>query len=419
MPRIIERRSRHPFWPLSTETWDIVATIREESQRMMWRRNRTRWLALIGLGLGWTLAVLSIAAPADGGDIFRATPLATDATDSQLINPWGISTTGTGPFWISNNGAGVSTLYSVDPTSNVATKSSFPSPTGVVIPGDGSVTGQVFNSAAGTGAFNGDTFLFVSEDGTISGWQNATGSKALILQTADPANVYKGVTLDTTGGHSYLLSANFAAGRIDVLKGDTGAPDLVGKFLDPNLSAGYAPFNISKLGNTIYVTYALQNGKDDMPGPGHGFVTAFDANGVLLGRIGTMGTLNAPWGLAIAPNGFGSLAGDLLVGNFGDGRINIFSADPRSPAFLGQLTDAKAGTPLSIDGLWGLIPGGGGSAGDTQSIYFTAGPNDESGGVLGVIQAVPEPGSAVLAMISIGAMSAGWAWKNRRRKATS
>jgi uncharacterized protein (TIGR03118 family) len=225
--------------------------------------------------------------------------------------------------------------------------------------------------------------------------------------------------LDTTGGHSYLLSANFATGNIDVLKGDSGAPNLTGKFTDPNLPAGYAPFNISVLGNRIYVTYALQNGKDDSPGPGHGIVNAFDLNGNLLGRIGAMGALNSPWGLAIAPSGFGSLSGDLLVGNFGDGRINVFSANPGSPSFLGQLTDASTGNPLAIDGLWGLIPGNGASAGNLHDIYFTAGPNNEAGGVFGVLQSVPEPSSAALMMISIGAMSAGWAWKNRPRKAMS
>jgi uncharacterized protein (TIGR03118 family) len=384
---------------------------------MMWLEIRARRLALIGLGFCWTLGLVGIAGPAEAGDLFVAKPLATHATDAQLINPWGISASDMSPFWISDNGAGVSTLYSVDPTTNVATKLSFPSPTGVVIPGDGSVTGQVFNGGA---SFNGDRFLFVSEDGTISGWRSALGANAETLQTGLPANIYKGVTLDTTtGGNSYLLSANFLSGKIDVKKGDPAAPNLVGKFDDPNLPAGFAPFNISKLGNTIYVTYAVQNGKDDLPGSGHGLVNAFDENGVLLGRIGTKGTLNSPWGLAIAPSGFGSLAGDLLVGNFGDGHINIFSADPNSPAFLGQLIDAKTGLPLAIDGLWGLIHGNGTSAGNLQDIYFTAGPNDESGGVLGVLQSVPEPGSAVLAMISIAAISAVWAGKNHRRKATT
>jgi uncharacterized protein (TIGR03118 family) len=379
---------------------------------MMRRKHRTRRLALIGLGFGWMLGFMGIAAPAKAGDVFAVTSLVTDATDGLLINPWGISGSGNSPFWISDNGSGVATLYSVDPTTNVATKQSLV----VTIPGDGSVTGQVFNGGAG---LNSDRFLFVSEDGTISGWRPALGTTAEIPQSPDPANVYKGVTLDTTGGHSYLLSANFATARIDVLKGESSAPDLAGRFLDPNLPAGYAPFNISKLGNTIYGTYALRNGKDDSPGPGHGFVTAFDENGIFLGRIGALGTLNSPWGLAIAPSGFGSLAGDLLVGNFGDGRINIFSADPNSPAFLGQLTDVSTGNPLSIDGLWGLIPGDGSPAGNIHDIYFTAGPNDESGGVLGVLSSVPEPSSAILAAIALWTLCAGWLWKNRRCEAKS
>lgn len=288
----------------------------------------------------------------------------------------------------------------------------------VTIPGDGSVTGQTFNGGKG---FNSDRFLFVNEDGTISGWRGALGTSAEILQSPDPSNIYKGVTLDTTGGHCYLLSVNFASGNIDVLKGDAGAPNLTGKFLDPNLPSGYAPFNISKLGNTIYVTYAQQNGKDELPGSGHGIVNAFDENGNLLGRIGTMGTLDSPWGLAIAPSGFDSLAGDLLVGNFGDGRINIYSANPGSPGFLGQLIDANTGNPLSIDGLWGLIPGNGVGAGNTNDIYFTAGPNGESGGVFGVIhaQSVPEPGSVVVALVAIGVMSVGWPRKNHTPQVTS
>jgi uncharacterized protein (TIGR03118 family) len=363
---------------------------------------------MIGLGFGWVLGEIGIAAPARAGDVFTSTNLVTDASDSQLLNPWGISTTGSGPLWISDNGIGVSTLYSVDPATSVATKQSLI----VTIPGDGSVTGQAFNGGAG---FNNDRFLFVNEDGTISGWRGSLGTTAEILQSPAVENVYKGAALLSVGGHSYLLAANFATGSVNVLKGEMGAPNLAGNFTDPNLPAHYAPFNIAVLGDKVYVTYALQNGKDDLPGAGHGFVTAFDLNGNFLGRIGATGTLNSPWGLAIAPSGFGSLAGNLLVGNFGDGRINIFSADPGSPGFLGQLTEAKTGNPLSIDGLWGLIPGGGGSAGNVHDIYFTAGPNDESGGVLGVLQSVPEPGSAVLALIALGAICAAWASKNRRR----
>jgi uncharacterized protein (TIGR03118 family) len=397
---------------------NTIASIPEEPQRMTSQGNRILPRGLVELGLGCFLGLIAIAAPSRAGDVFVATPLATNATDSQLVNPWGISASGTGEFWISDNGAGVSTQYSVGPATNLATKLSVPSATGVVIPDAGSVTGIAFNGGSG---FNGDRFLFVSEDGTISGWRDSLGSNAERLQLPDPTNVYKGVTLDTTGGHSYLLAANFHTGKIDVFKGDPGAPDLLGKFVDPGLSNGFAPFNISKLGNTIYVTYALQaaNGKDDSPGPGNGFVTAFDENGSFLGRIANGGKLDSPWGLAIAPSGFGSLAGDLLVGNFGDGTINIFSADPNSPASLGQLTDANTGNALSIDGLWGLIAGNGGDAGNIHDIYFTAGPNGKSGGVLGVLHSVPEPSSAVLALISLGTVSVGWTWKkNRRRRAT-
>src|SRR5262249_49339721 len=151
---------------------------------------------------------------------------------------------------------------------------------------------------------------FVSEDGTISGWRGALGTLAEVLKTGETNNVYKGTTLDTTNGHSYLLSANFRAGTIDVMKGDTSAPALSGNFVDPNTPAGFAPFNIQTLGNKIYVTYALQDAAkhDDDAGAGHGIVSAFDQQGSFLGRIGTMGTLNSPWGLALAPSSFTGFA---------------------------------------------------------------------------------------------------------------
>jgi len=283
--------------------------------------------------------------------------------------------------------------------------------------GSGTPTGQVFNTANGSGAFNGNLFLFVSEDGTISGWRGTLGTTAEVLQTADNANVYKGTTLDTTNGHSYLLAANFRAGTIDVLKGDLGAPNLTGKFLDPNLPAGYAPFNVQALGNRIYVTYALQDSAkhDDDPGAGRGFVDAFDMQGNLLGRVGSMGTLNSPWGLAIAPASFTGLAGDLLVGNFGDGTINVFNPDPMTPGFLGQLSGAD-GKPIAIDGLWGLIPGNDGSGGSSQDIYFSAGPNDEMDGLFGVIEPVhsaPEPSSLSLELAAVVSLFGLCVWKKR------
>jgi uncharacterized protein (TIGR03118 family) len=344
-------------------------------------------------------------------------------TDPFLKNAWGISRSAGSPLWVSDNATGVATLYQVNPSTDMTTKMTLGSPPdasgGVVIPppGSGTPAGQVFNAASATGAFNSDSFLFVSEDGTISGWRNSLGTTAEVLQTGDAANVYKGTTLDTTGGHSYLLAANFRAGTIDVRKGDAAAPNLIGSFLDPNLPSGYAPFNIQTLGSTIYVSYALQDAAkhDDDPGAGHGFVTAFDLQGNFLGRIGSMGTLNSPWGLAIAPSSFGSVAGDLLVGNFGDGTINVFSANLAMPGFVGQLSGVD-GKAIVIDGLWGLIAGNDGNGGSSQKIYFSAGPNAEADGLFGVIQAVPEPRAIVLELAAAAFLAGSWTWKNRKRR---
>jgi uncharacterized protein (TIGR03118 family) len=368
--------------------------------------------AIVPLSVCWVIGAIPAASQGVG---IQVTNLVTDdqaahpaqITDTFLKNAWGISHSGGSPFWVSDNGTGVATLYQVN-AANVTTKVTLGSDPsgGVVIPpaGAGTPTGQAFNSAAATGAFNADQFLFVSEDGTISGWRNALGTTAERFQVADNANVYKGTTLDTTGGHSYLLSANFRAGMIDVLKGDTGAPDLTGRFTDPNLPANYAPFDVQAIGSRIYVSYALQDAPkhDDVPGPGHGFVTAFDTQGNFLGRIGSMGALNSPWGLAIAPSSFGSFAGDLLVGNFGDGTVNVFSPDPATPGSLGPLLGTD-GMPIVIDGLWGLIPGNDGNGGISQNIYFSAGPDDESHGLFGVLS-VPEPSSLVVLVVGTLAM---------------
>ncbi|HEX4234069.1 MAG TPA: TIGR03118 family protein [Caldimonas sp.] len=320
-------------------------------------------------------------------------------TDPGLVNAWGMSYSPAGsPFWVSANGTGMAELYSVNPTTQVTVKQGLT----VTLP-DIAVTGQVFNSAAATGAFNGDNFLFVSEGGTISGWRGGLGTAAEVLQTGIAANVYKGAAFATLAGTSYLYAANFRSGAIDVLKGNSGL-DLTGNFTDPNLPAGYAPFNVQNLGGTIYVTYAVQDATkhDEVAGAGLGIVDSYNLQGNLIARVAAGGPLDAPWGLAIAPSSFGALAGALLVGNFGDGRISAF--DVASHGFLGQLA-ASDGTPLAIDGLWAIAPGNDGSAGSSARLYFTAGPDGESNGLFGVLTPVPEPSSALLLLAGLGGIA--------------
>lgn len=200
-----------------------------------------------------------------------------------------------------------------------------------------------------------------------------------------------------------LYAANFRAGTIDVLKGTVAAPNLTGTFTDPNLPAGYAPFDIQNIGDKLYVTYAVQDAAkhDDVAGAGNGIVSVFDTSGNFITRIGTGGTLNSPWGLAIAPESFGEFAGDLLVGNFGDGRISAF--DLLTDTFVGQLQGIN-GSELSIDGLWGLRIGNDGSAGSSDKLYFSAGPDGETNGLFGVIQSATVPEPATMLLLGLGLM---------------
>jgi len=352
-------------------------------------------------------AAVSAAAPGTAAAQFAVNNLVTDdptahaaqTTDPGLVNAWGLSYSPTSPFWVSSNGTGQAQLYAVNPATQATAKQGLT----VSIPGDGTVTGQIFNSNAGS-AFGGDLFMFVSEDGTISGWRGALGTTAETLVAGSSANVYKGVAFGTTGGNSYLYAANFRTGAVDVEKGSAAAPSLSGTFADPLLPSGFAPFNVQNLGGTLYVTYAKQDATkhDEIAGAGLGLVDSYDLQGHLIARVATGGTLNAPWGLAIAPASFGAMAGALLVGDFGDGRINAY--DPTTHAFLGQLKDA-AGSPLDIDGLWAIAPGNDGSAGSNSLLYFTAGPDDESHGLFGVLSPAPEPSVTVLLTVGFAALT--------------
>jgi len=311
-------------------------------------------------------------------------------TDPDLVNPWGLSHSATSPFWVSDNGTGVSTLYNGAGTKQ-ALVVTIPPPAGSAPDTTSRPTGQVFNGTADFVVTNGTTsgpsrFIFATEDGTIAGWNPTVDFTHAILAVDNSASeaIYKGLAIGANASGNFLYAANFHAGTIDVFDKDFHQVQLAGSFSDPDIQRGFAPFNIQNLGGKLYVTYAKQDAdrEDDVAGPANGFVDVFDTDGNLLHRVATRGRLNSPWGLAIAPASFGAFAGDLLVGNFGDGRINVI--DPVSGEFLDQLRDAN-NRPITIDGLWGLLVGNGGNGGDVDKVYFTAGPNDEADGLFGSI----------------------------------
>jgi uncharacterized protein (TIGR03118 family) len=333
---------------------------------------------IIGTGL---TATSLFAGSIDG---YVQTNLVTSVTDADLINPWGISLSGGSPFWVSDNGTGEATLYN-----GAGVKQALV----VSMPGADPITGQVFN---GTSSFNGDVFLFASEDGNIDGWRNGLGTNAEQLSSVSNA-VYKGLAITTA--KDAIFAANFRSGTIDEFTAP-GAP--IGSFSDPTIPAGFAPFNIQNLGGVFYVTFAKQDGAkhDDVSGPGNGFVETFNPVTHVFTRLISQGVLNSPWGLAIAPSSFGAAGGDLLVGNFGDGTINAFTL---SGAPVGTLADPSS---LVNAGLWGLTFGNGGMGGNLGSLYLTAGGPDEASGLFARIDVVPEPRTLwpitlVLALITL------------------
>jgi uncharacterized protein (TIGR03118 family) len=313
--------------------------------------------------------------------------------DPNLVNAWGIVASPAGPFWVADNGTGVSTIYDGTGTPQplvvtVPAASGTASPTGIVYNG---VSTEFAVSAAGkTGA---SSFIFATEGGTISGWTPKVDATHAVIAVDNSASgaVYKGLALDASSGGDRLYATNFHAGTVDVF--DTSFKPVTlaaGAFTDRKVPKGYAPFGIQNVGGNLVVTFAKQDSAkhDDARGKGRGFVDLFDANGTLLTRVGSKGTLNSPWGVAVAPSTYGKFAGDLLVGNFGDGRINAFSTSGSKPKFIGQLNNVK-GKPLSINGLWGLSLGNGAKAGSATTLYFTAGPNGEQAGLFGNLTPSP------------------------------
>jgi TIGR03118 family protein len=307
-------------------------------------------------------------------------------TDPNLVNAWGVSYTPTSPLWVSDNGTDVATLYAGGVHGGTQTIN----PLVVNIPG-GAPTGQVFNPTSSfvvhgvDGSSAPARFLFVAESGNLSGWNPTVPppppSHDAQVAVGTPGAVDKGLAIGGPADAPMLYAADFTAGTVDVYNGTFQRVITAGNFEDGQLPAHYAPFNVAVLNGMVYVSFAEQNGEDELDGAGLGRVDIFTLDGRLVRRLGDHGVLNAPWGMTIAPAGFGEFSGDLLVGNFGDGRIHAF--DPTTLALRGVVR-RKNNRPVSIDGLWALLPGNG-VEGGTDEVIFTAGPGDESHGLLGTL----------------------------------
>lgn len=305
-------------------------------------------------------------------------------TDPNLLNPWGISNSSGSPFWVSDQGANVSTLYSATGVKNSLTVSVAGGP-----------TGTVFNSAGGGNFLDNGTpasFIFGTLSGSIYAWNSSNGTTAQSMAST-PGAVFTGLALDNNGAANFLYTANDTLlGGIDVFNSSFAPVTLAGNFVDPNLPAGYAPYNIQNIGGELYVEYMSTVNPRTL---GNGVVAVFDANGNFLSQlIGPGGQLDDPWGIVMAPAGFGSFGGDLLVGNFGNGEINAFN--PTTGAFIGTL-DGAGGSPLVNQDLWALAV----SPTAPNSVYFTAGINAQKDGLFGEIVVAPEPASLALAGLGL------------------
>jgi uncharacterized protein (TIGR03118 family) len=298
-------------------------------------------------------------------------------TDAQLSNPWGISFIPGQPFWIANNNGGTSTLYDAQGNKNalvvgIPVAAHNPCP-------QGCPTGTVANSQAAY--FGNGAFLFDTEDGIIANWTGQGNAFAVVDNSAAGA-VYKGLALLTNNEGTFLLAANFNSGKIDVFDRNFNATHLVGNLTDPNLPAGYAPHGVHVINNVIFVAYGMQDAAkhDPVIGAGLGIVDAFDTEGNFTRTFASGGTLNAPWGVVAAPSTFGTFAGDVLIGNFGDGTINAYDTTGH---FKSQVTDS-AGHVIVNPGLWDLVFGAGGT-GDPNTLYFTAGGANQTSGLFATL----------------------------------
>ena len=318
--------------------------------------------------------------------------------DPHLVNPWGLSRSSGSPWWVSDNGMGLTTLYGPTgtPGSLVVTIPPADSTTGA----SGTPTGQIANGTTSFALATGfpARFIFVTEDGTISGWNpGVQATSAVIMVNTKGASVFKGVAVATItdpdnpalGALNYLYVADFRRGHIRVYDANFQRIHMGEEaFDDDRIPRGFAPFNVQNIGGNLYVAYAKQDSEkhDEVDGAGLGYVDVFSPTGRLLRRLQSGPWFNAPWGLAQAPTDFGAYSHDILVGQFGSGEILVF--DPVTGHFKGKLLDSVTSAPIAIDGLWGIAFGGGTGSGAANALYFAAGSDGEQHGLFGTITAV-------------------------------
>jgi uncharacterized protein (TIGR03118 family) len=322
-------------------------------------------------------------------NIVSSVPGVAITTDHNLINPWGLSLSPTGQFRVSDNGLGLSTVYDVRGNPHRTTveiplpagsTSDFAAPTGNVR----NTTTDFVISEDGLSAPAEN--IFATEDGTITAWNSHVDQHHALIVADNSANgaVYKALTLGSNSQGNFIYATNFFNGSVDVFDSHFQQVKLSGSFIDPDIPDGFAPFGIRNIYGTVFVTYALQNDErhDDVAGPGNGFIDAFDTDGHFIQRFASQGALNSPHGLTLAPADFGRFSNALLVGNFGDGRINAF--DSNTGVRLGEISDAN-NQPITNVGIWGITFGNGAGGTRTDTLYFAAGINDEKDGLFGAI----------------------------------
>ena len=349
----------------------------------MIRRTISRGGFVLGLLVAALVMTIPLQAAPESGNSYTVTPLVSDQpgvatfTDPNLVNAWGLAASSSSPWWVADNETSVSTLYNGNtgqPQSLVVTVGMDSGPTGVVFNGG---SGFVVSNGTQSGAAR---FIFDGEDGVLRGWSpGVDATHALVAATGDPEAIFKGLAI----ADNKLFAADFHNNEVAVFDSSW---NIVDRFTDTGLPAGYAPFGIQAIAGNVFVTFAKQDAdaEDEVAGQGLGFVDEFDTSGNLIARVAQHGQLNAPWGLALAPAEFGRFSGDLLVGNFGDGQINAYELRPNGRfTHRGELREN--GRPISIDGLWALGFGNGANAGPRNTLFFTAGPDDESHGLFGKI----------------------------------